>query len=179
MMRQLQEWAVDGQDLYAVRCVSGPSGSGKTHLIKKELARWQEEENRATCVISITEAFSIDAVALQLHQTILRHGVHKNLGLCFHLNFGKFKAHEVDQWKSLMQTINRFFFSLLVRKTVSNPPVLRMTLLSYRKVPRVASGFVSRTDSAQRGGLERFCLQCAARLQVGHTSGDPRPARAP
>ena len=112
--QQLRAWAVDGQHISAVRYVTGPSGSGKTHLIKKEVAAW-EASSRATCVVSITEAFSIDAVALQLHEAVLKHGGTARLGLCFHLNLGKFRAQELQQWKSLMETINRFFFSLLVR----------------------------------------------------------------
>lgn len=110
---QLRKWTVDGQHISSVKYVTGPAGSGKTHYTKKCVAAWRAE-GKNVCLISITEAFSIKAVALKLHETVLN-GRGNVLGLCFHVNVGKFRTHELPQWKTLMEAINRFFFCLLVR----------------------------------------------------------------
>jgi len=99
----------------------GPSGSGKTHWIRKRILQWtQEDEARAVCVFSITEAFSLEAVSQKLQRTILKEGSSTQLALCFHLNMGKFRTHEMHEWKALMEKINRFFFSLLVLRSVED-----------------------------------------------------------
>ena len=110
---QLKDWAVGGSDIHSVTNAIGAAGSGKTHWAKKLLAEWKHA-NVATCVFSITETFSVGEVARKLHSTVSEHRTQR-LGLFFHMNLGRFRLTELHEWKSLMERINRFFFSLLVR----------------------------------------------------------------
>ena len=42
----------------------------------------------------------------------------KKIALCFQINLGKFKASERPQWTALMERIDKFFFSLLILRSV-------------------------------------------------------------
>jgi hypothetical protein len=138
---RLREWVVDGVDISSVTYVTGASGSGKTHLMKKRIEHWRGE-GRGVCVFSITEAFSLGSISHKLHQAVLEHGSSTPLGLCFHLNLGKFRVQELPEWKVLMKTINRFFFSLLVSSTSLEPSAMPCHVMPCRAVPRCRSPLV-------------------------------------
>ena len=105
---------LDSETICSVQYLIGGAGSGKTHHAKKQLAAW-EHAGRGTCVFSLTEGFCESATAHKLHEMVLQHGRATPMGVCFHINLGKFKCSERDKWDSLMNRINQFFFSLLVR----------------------------------------------------------------
>ena len=116
----LQERAVDGEHLSSVSYLVGESGSGKTHQSRKML-KARVEAGKACCVVSITEAFSPGAVAAQLRSAVLEHGITSQMAVCFHINLGRFRLSERPQWDALMAAINRFFFDLLVLRSVDDP----------------------------------------------------------
>eukprot|EP00966_Prymnesium_polylepis_P057371 1328503-Prymnesium_polylepis.1 len=122
----LREWVVDGETFRSITLLTGGSGSGKTHESKKHLARWAAA-GMQTCVISITEAFSPGAVAEQLRRKVLKHG-NTSMGLSFHINLGKFRLAERGSWDLLMGHINRFFFDLLLLRSVDNPAGVRFNV---------------------------------------------------
>ena len=117
-MRCLRPWCVDGQDIASITYVTGPSGSGKTHWMRGRVREWNEQR-QAFCIMSITEAFSFETATRQLHTAVTEKGPVK-LGLCFHINLGKFRAQERHTWDALMSLINRFFFSLVVLRSVED-----------------------------------------------------------
>jgi hypothetical protein len=116
----LQERVVDGENLSSVSFLVGDSGSGKTHQSRKMLKAWMEA-GKASCVVSITEAFSPGAVATQLRSAVLEHGIASQMAVCFHINLGRFRLSERPQWDALMAAINRFLFGLLVLRSVDDP----------------------------------------------------------
>ena len=116
----LQERVVDGEHLNSVSFLVGESGSGKTHQSRKMLKAWVEA-GKASCVVSITEAFNHGAVAAQLRSAVLEHGITSQMAVCFHINLGRFRLSERPQWDALMAAINRFFFDLLVLRSVDDP----------------------------------------------------------
>ena len=126
---KLKSWAVGGADIRSVASLVGASGSGKTHWAKKQLADWKHDR-KATCVLSITEAFSLADAAKHLHTAVLEANTVEGLGLFVHVNLGKFRSSELHEWKSLMEKINRFFFSLLVCALHVNVRLLCLSLLS-------------------------------------------------
>eukprot|EP01047_Picozoa_sp_COSAG01_P012374 COSAG01_NODE_556_length_15526_cov_13.393725_1_plen_5121_part_01 len=108
-----------------ITCFHGPYGSGKTYQIRKRLAALGEQHVH-TCTVSITEAFSFGGVARQLSQAlrIALDGSSRGdviMAVYFSINLGKFKGVELRQWSDLMQLISKFFFSLLVLRSVEDP----------------------------------------------------------
>lgn len=97
-----------------VTCFHGPPGSGKTHQMKKRLGALR---SHTIVTLSITEAFSMSEAAHKLHLAALEANG-KPLALCVHLNLGKFKHSERDQWSALMESVSKFFFGLLVLRSV-------------------------------------------------------------
>ena len=116
----LRERVVDGANLSSVAFLVGDSGSGKTHESRKRLAAWAAA-GKKKCVVSITEGFSPGVVAAQLRAAVLEHGLEAQLAVCFHINLGRFRPSERPQWDALMAAINRFFFGLLVLRSVDDP----------------------------------------------------------
>jgi hypothetical protein len=98
----------------------GGSGSGKTHLARKQVAEWKEHGLADFCM-SITEALSLAEATRLLRDAVLAHGPKTRMGLCFHINLGRFREEERAQWDALMTLINRFFFNLLVLHSVADP----------------------------------------------------------
>eukprot|EP00908_Phaeocystis_cordata_P013252 Transcript_24297.p2 GENE.Transcript_24297~~Transcript_24297.p2 ORF type:complete len:659 (+),score=143.51 Transcript_24297:4110-6086(+) len=123
----LKERALDGDTLRSVQYIIGDAGSGKTHQARKILKDW-ETLGMATGVISITEAFAPGVVAQQLKAIVLQHGCDCSYGFCFHINLGMFRLSERHQWDALMHSINRFFFGLLVLRSVEDPAGSRFNL---------------------------------------------------
>jgi len=120
LAKQLLAGVLDGQCVSSVTWLLGGSGSGKTHLARKQLAVWGRE-GCTTCTMSITEAFSLAEAARVLREAVLEHGSARRMGVSFHINLGKFRSRERQQWVELMARINRFFFSLLVLRSVAHP----------------------------------------------------------
>ncbi|KAL1518601.1 hypothetical protein AB1Y20_002889 [Prymnesium parvum] len=109
-----------GEDISSVHYLVGDSGSGKTHMAKKQLTAWQSE-GRPTAVFSIHEGFSLESIARQLHQVVLQHDGAERMGLCFHINLGRFKRAERKRWDDLMHLIHCFLFALLVLRSIQDP----------------------------------------------------------
>lgn len=104
-----------------VTCYHGPPGSGKTHLMRKHLEKLRDH---TVVALSITEAFSPRDSARKLHEAALRaHGEPNGrpLALSIQLNLGKFRTSERVHWCELMQCISKFFFHLLVLRSVEDP----------------------------------------------------------
>ena len=108
----------------AVEVLHGPAGCGKTHMAKKILHDYARKKGPwATGVISITEGFSISSTAQRLHDLITQAVINKAKGICvcFHINLGKFRESELNEWDALMDDVNRFFFALLLLHSVEDP----------------------------------------------------------
>ena len=101
-----------------VKCFHGPPGSGKTHQMKKWLGALS---GHTVVTLSITEAFSMSEAACRLHLAALEANG-QPLALCVHLNLGKFKHTERDQWSALMESVSKLFFGLLVLRSVEVRP---------------------------------------------------------
>ncbi|KAJ1397751.1 hypothetical protein B484DRAFT_257632, partial [Ochromonadaceae sp. CCMP2298] len=108
-----------------VQCFTGAPGSGKTHQLRKSMAALKDF---AQCTVSITEAFEVGGAARKLQRTMLegKDGpspwrAKNNLAVAFQINLGKYKHAEREQWAQLMQKVSKFFFSLLVLRSVEDP----------------------------------------------------------
>jgi hypothetical protein len=101
----------------SIKCFHGPPGSGKTHQIKRIMSSLHQAFE---CCLSITEAFSMDDTARKLLRAA-RTAAGRPLALRVHINVGKFKKSERGQWSALMEKVSKFFFGLLVLRSVSDP----------------------------------------------------------
>ena len=116
----LRSFVLSGDDISSVQYLIGNSGSGKTHMARKQLAAWKSQ-GRPTAVFSINEGFSLESIARQLHEVVLQHDGAMRMGLCFHINLGRFKCAERSRWDELMHLVHCFFFGLLVLRSVKDP----------------------------------------------------------
>jgi hypothetical protein len=137
-----------------VTCFHGPPGSGKTHQMKKQLGAFN---GHTVMTLSITEAFSMSDVANKLHLAALTANG-KPLALCVHLNLGKFKHSERDEWSALMERVSKFFFSLLVLRSVE-------VQLRFKPLSAIACS-ASHIHAHVAGPLVQPGFQRAARLQA-------------
>lgn len=103
-----------------VTCYYGATGMGKTYQMRKAMGRIGTMA--VTCVLSITEAFSLGEAVRKLHKKALLSGsTGRPLALRVHINVGKFKRSEHAQWRALMERVSKFFFRLLVLRSVEDP----------------------------------------------------------
>ena len=77
------------------------------------------KEHSATCVISLTETFTICEVVERL-LAMVHSAKGKRLAVAFHINIGKFKASEQDKWSHLMRRLSKLFICLFVFRTLED-----------------------------------------------------------
>ncbi|KAJ1401597.1 hypothetical protein B484DRAFT_405671, partial [Ochromonadaceae sp. CCMP2298] len=115
----LRGWVFDAEYLSpsSVQCFCGAPGSGKTYQLRKSMAALPYCFTK--CTVSITEAFDMGEAARKLQGAMLEAST-KHLAIAFQINLGRFKHGEHEQWAQLMQRISKFFFSLLVLRSVED-----------------------------------------------------------
>ena len=103
-----------------VTCYHGATGMGKTYQMRKVMSRIGA--TAVTCVLSITEAFLLGEAVRKLHKAALLSGsTGRPLVLRVHINVGKFKHSEYHQWRMLMERVSKFFFCLLILRSIEDP----------------------------------------------------------
>jgi len=116
----LKRWAYSDSCMASegLKCFCGPPGSGKTYQLRHQIRSLGSDVDSYT--VSITEAFCLKDVTRELHGKALQ-SIGRKIALCFHLNIGKFKDTEIAEWTCLMERISRFFFDLVILKSVEDP----------------------------------------------------------
>lgn len=128
----LSKWVFHEDDcIRKVTCFHGPPGSGKTHQLRKELSALDGAVTK--CALSITEAFSLKYAATKLQAAAMEAG-DGEIAISVQIQLGKFKASELDAWTRLMRLINKFFFKLLVLRSIEADTVFNVPPSSKLKV---------------------------------------------
>ncbi|KAL1496058.1 hypothetical protein AB1Y20_014686 [Prymnesium parvum] len=128
----LSKWVFHEDDcIREVTCFHGPPGSGKTHQLRKELSELDGAVTK--CALSITEAFSLKYAATKLQAAAMEAG-DGEIAISVQIQLGKFKASELDAWTRLMSLINKFFFKLLVLRSIEADTVFNVPPSSKLKV---------------------------------------------
>ena len=116
----LQSWVFDDDCFLEVDCYHGLPGSGKTHQMRKRLDALASDPEVSSCIVSITEAFTLGEVVRKLAAAALRFPGRK-LTLFMHINLGKFKQEETAQWTALMDSISKCLIGMLVLRGLEDP----------------------------------------------------------